>query len=256
MIIKLIYAMAPLISEIGTNQYGARVIQEFISYLRIEEIFQFFIQVITPYVKLLIIDLNGSYIIYKLMNIKSKSVKIIENIICLNIKDIAITRKGCNFLKKYFENSPDENLINIKKSILLNLKDIITDQYGNYIIQSIIEKPNSTFTNEYILEISKNVSLYSTNKFSSNAVEKCLENKNMKNIILEKILEKNVFEKILLDKFGNYVIQKALLTSDDKIRKIIFQKIKPLINRLKGEYFGQRLISKLNHQYPDINLDI
>ena len=255
MLLELIQSLIPVIDQIGTNQYGTRVIQELIDYLKSEKTFLSFVNIIIPHTKSLIIDLNGSHIIYKLIMTKNKSVKIIENIICMYVKDIAVTRKGCSFLKRYFEFADENDLIKIKQSILQNLKEIITDQYGNYVIQSILTKDGSPIVKDFIIEINKNLIFYSNNKFSSNALEKCFENESMKNIVLDTLLNKDIFEKIILDKFGNYVVQKAIAKADDNRRNYMLQLLIPLIPSLKNQYFGKRLLSKLILQYPNLNIN-
>ena len=255
MLLELIETLIPVVEQIGTNQYGTRVLQDLIDFLKTEKSFLSFVNIIIPYVKLLIIDLNGSHIIYKLILTKNKSVKIIENIICTQAKDIALTRKGCSFLKKYFDFANENDLIQIKQGILKNLPEIITDQYGNYVIQSILTKEGSPIVKDFINEINKNIIFYSNNKFSSNAVEKCFENESMKNIVLDQFLKKEVFEKIILDKFGNYVVQKAIAKADNNRRNYMFQLLIPLIPNLKSQYFGQRLLSKLISQYPNLNIN-
>ena len=255
MLLELIQSLVPVIDQIGTNQYGTRVIQDLIDFLKTEKVFLSFVNIIIPHAKSLIIDLNGSHIIYKLILTKNKGIKIIENIICLYVKEIAITRKGCSFLKRYFEFANENDLIKIKQSILQNLKEIITDQYGNYVIQSILTKEGSPIVKDFIIEINKNLIFYSNNKFSSNALEKCFENESMKNIVLDKLLNKDIFEKIILDKFGNYVVQKAIAKADDNRRNYMFQLLIPLIPNLKNQYFGKRLLSKLALQYPNLNIN-
>ena len=256
MLLELIQSLVPVIDQIGTNQYGTRVIQDLIDFLKTEKVFLSFVNIIIPHAKSLIIDLNGSHIIYKLILTKNKGIKIIENIICLYVKEIAITRKGCSFLKRYFEFANENDLIKIKQSILQNLKEIITDQYGNYVIQSILTKEGSPIVKDFIIEINKNLIFYSNNKFSSNALEKCFENESMKNIVLDKLLNKDIFEKIILDKFGNYVVQKAIAKADDNRRNYMFQLLIPLIPNLKNQYFGKRLLSKLALQYPNLNINL
>ena len=256
LILKLIQTLKPMMEQIGTNQYGTKVLQDLIDYLTTEKLFISFVNIILPYVKNLIIDLNGSHIIYKLIITKNKYVKIIENIICMQVKDIAITRKGCNFLKKYFEFANEKDLINIKKNILKYLNEIITDQYGNYVIQSILTKEGSPLEEDFINKISKNIVFYSNNKFSSNAVEKCFENAKMKNIVLNQFLNPEIFETIIMDEFGNYVIQKAIAKADNRRKKIMFQLLKPLVPNLKNKYFGQRLLSRLLLQCPDLKLNV
>lgn len=256
LILQLIQTLKTMMEQIGTNQYGTRVLQDLIDYLTTEKLFISFVNIILPYVKNLIIDLNGSHIIYKLIITKNKYVKIIENIICMQVKDIAITRKGCNFLKKYFEFANEKDLINIKKNILKYLNEIITDQYGNYVIQSILTKEGSPLEEDFINKISKNIVFYSNNKFSSNAVEKCFENSKMKNIVLNQFLNPEIFETIIMDEFGNYVIQKAIAKADNRRKKIMFQLLKPLVPNLKNKYFGQRLLSRLLLQCPDLKLNV
>lgn len=254
MMLKLIQTLLPVIDKIGTNQYGTRVLQDLIDYLNTDKTFLAFINIIVPHVKLLVIDLNGSHIIYKLILTKNRNVKIIENIICSQVKHIAVTRKGCSFLKKYLDFANENELVKIKQIILKNLKDIITDQYGNYIIQSILMKDNTGIVKDFLNEIIKNIVFYSNNKFSSNAVEKCFENEMIKNTILDQFLKKEYFEKIIMDKFGNYVVQKAFAKADNQRRNYMIKLLIPLVPNLKTQYFGQRLLSKMRMQYPDLNI--
>ena len=114
-------------------------------------------------------------------------------------------------------------------------------------------KPNSPIVKDFIYEISKNIVFYSNNKFSSNAVEKCFENEEMKNIVIDKFLQKDIFGKIVLDKFGNYVVQKALNKADITRKNYMLQLLIPLIPNLKTQYYGQRLLNKLCSQYPNLN---
>ena len=109
---------------------------------------------------------------------------------------------------------------------------------------------------DFINKISKNIVFYSNNKFSSNAVEKCFENAKMKNIVLNQFLNPEIFETIIMDEFGNYVIQKAIAKADNRRKKIMFQLLKPLVPNLKNKYFGQRLLSRLLLQCPDLNLNV
>ena len=249
-ILRLIKILSPVIEEICTNQYGTKVIQDLIDLIKTEKAYFSLLNILTPYIKQLIIDLNGMQIVYKLIT-KYKNVTIIENIICTNIKEIANSKKGSNFLIKYFEFAKEENLLNIKKNILLNLKDIITDQFGNYVIQKILLKKDSTIVNVFVEEIKNNIIFYSNNKYSSNAVEKCFDNDNIKNDVLKLFMIKDNFEKILLDKYGNYVAQKAIAKANNNEKKILIDLLKSFIPELKNKYFGEKLLNKMEYLYPN-----
>ena len=247
---KLIKVLSSSIEDISTNQYGTKVIQDLIDLIKNEKTFILLLNILTPYIKQLIIDLNGTQIVFKLIT-KYKNVKIIENIICTGIKDICVSKKGCNFLIKYFDFTPEESSINIKKHILLNLKDIITDQFGNYVIQNILLRKNSEIVKDFAEEIKNNIIFYSNNKFSSNAVETCFENDAIKNDVIKLFMVKDIFEKIIMDKFGNYVAQRAITSANENDRKILMGLLISLIPELKNKYFGEKLLSKMEFIYPN-----
>ena len=247
---KLIKNLSPVIEDISTNQYGTKVIQDLIGLIQTDKTFQLMLNIIDPYIKQLIIDLNGTQIIYKLIT-KSKNNTNIEKCICQNIKEICHSKKGSNFLIKYFDYAEEKNVLNIKKNILVNLKDIITDQFGNYVIQNILLNKNSEIVKNFVDEIKNNIIFFSNNKFASNAVEKCFQNENIKNDVLKLFMIKDNFDKIILDKFGNYVAQRAIAAADDKDRKILLDLLKLIMPELKNKYFGEKLLSKMQFLYPN-----
>ena len=256
MIYKLISLIHPSISKIGTNQYGTKVIQYLIEFLTNEKNLLFFIEKTLPHLVTLINDLNGIHIVQRLICIKSNYIELIYNKIFSNIQLIAVTRDGSNFIKRLLEFLDYNNLDLMINSINNNLAEIITNQHGNYIIQNIIMKDNLIHKYGVIENIIKNIVLFSNQKFSSNVVEKCFEVNEMKDKVIEEILKNNNFEQILLNEYGNYVIQKALLKSDQNKQYLMFKLLVPLIPKLQCLSFGQKLLSKLFIQYPKLSIYI
>ena len=145
------------------------------------------------------------------------------------------------------------------KKIYIHINELILDQYGNYVIQYILEnnKGNNDL-NEIYQALNGHIYEYSLHKFASNVIEKALnfgDEKQKKQIIDEIILldEKEIQNDIIItlvqDKFGNYVIQKILEYSDPVTRQKIVQKISKKENLIKNEGFSKHVISfiqKLN----------
>jgi len=256
MIYKFISLIHPSISKIGTNQYGTKVIQYLIDFLNSERNLIFFIEKILPHLVVLINDLNGIHIVQRLIFIKSSYIQIIYDKIFDNIQLIAVTRDGSNFIKKLLEFLDDNNMNSLIKAINDNLAIIITNQHGNYIIQNIIMKENLYLKFGIIETISKNIVTFSNQKFSSNVVEKCFEVFEMKDKVFDELIKSNNFEQILLNEYGNYVIQKALMKSDQNKQQIMFKLLVPLVNKLQCLPFGQKLLSKLFIQYPRLSIYI
>ena len=256
MIYKLISLIHPSLSKIGTNQYGTKVIQYLIDFLTNEKNLLFFIEKILPHIVSLINDLNGVHIVQKLISIKNNYIQLVYNKIFSNIQLIAITRDGSNFIKKLIEILDENNMTLLINAINDNLAIIITNQFGNYIIQNIIIKENLRLKFIIIETIIKNIVSFSNQKFSSNVVEKCFEIYEMKDKVIDELLKNNNFEQILLNEFGNYVIQKALFKSDQNRQNLMFKLLIPLINKLQCLPFGQKLLSKLFIQYPRLSIYI
>ena len=255
MINKLISLMNPYFGNIGTNQFGTKVMQYLIELLN-EKNLSFFIEKIIPHIITLINDLNGIHIVQKLISIKSESIQLIYNTIFKNIELIAVTRDGSNFIiKKLFDYLDEKNLIMLLNAINQKLNKIITDQFGNYIIQNIIERYNLELKYQLIENIIQNLVNFSNQKFSSNVVEKCFETK-MKDKLIDEILKGNNFELMILNEYGNYVIQKALNFADKIKQDIILKSFVPLVNKLQKKPFGQKLLQKLFIHYPKLSIYI
>ena len=223
-----------------------------------------FIKQIIPHMILLINDLNGTHIIYKLLLLKSKNIRLIEEHICNNIKNIYITREGSNLLKKYFEiiNKEGNNMKNYEKIIYFintinnSLSSIIIDQFGNYIIRHIVLNLNHSINNVILQNIIKNIIYYSNQKYSSNVVENCLDNNYIKDYILNELTKQYIFNNILLNEYGNYVIQKSLSLADENKRDIYFKFIAQVTRQLQALSFGPKLLSKLLMLYPKLSMYI
>ena len=253
MIYKFIKIIHPSISAVGTNQYGTKVLQTLISYLGNEKNLLFFIEKTLPHLVTLINDLNGVHIVQKLINLKSKHIQLIYDNIFQNIKLIAVTREGINFLKRLLVILDNNNLTSLINSINNNLDDIITNQYGNFIIQEIILNKNLSLKYPIMDTIIKNVVNFSNQKFSSNIIEKCIGIDETKEKVIDEILKNDNFEKMLLNEYGNYVIQKALDKSDLNRQQIMLNSVVPLIMKLQNLPFGPKLLSKLFISYPKLS---
>ena len=262
---KLIEFLFPMIARIGTNQYGSKILEQLIKSIKDDDILLFsFVQEIIPVIILLINDLNGTHIIYKLLLLKSKYIRLIEEHICNNIKSIYITREGSNLLKKYFDiiNKESNNMKNYDKLIYFinainnNLSLIITDQFGNYIIRHIILNLNHSINNVIIQNIIKNIVYYSNQKYSSNVVENCMDNNYIKEFILNELTKQYIFNNIFLNEYGNYVIQKALSLADEEKKDILFKYIIQVTRQLQALPFGSKLLSKLLMSYPKLSMYI
>ena len=153
----------------------------------------------------------------------------------------------------------------ILKKIYKDVKELSEDQYGNYIIQYILENQNGKNVDSIYEGLKGNIFDFSLHKYASNVVERALNfgnSKQRQNIINEIIEKDNKMKECLLtmvkDKFGNYVVQKLIEFSDSKTRKNIVDRIILSQHLRKKEGFSKHVINfieKLNAENKGIDLD-
>ena len=256
-------------SEIGLNQYGTRVIQKLLDIIKISgdeynvNNYKTMVDLITPKIIQFSNDLNGCHIIQNIFMSKTFPNKFLFEFFHDNIIKVSNDKNGCCFLQKCIDNLNGDNLNQILESIFFNIKKIIIDKYGNYVIQYIIKniiiindenrKEIKNFNwNEIFKFILDDFINYSTQKYSSNVVEKLFLINELKPKIFEKLKNPEITKNLIFEKYGNYVIQKGLNLAEDKDRDIILQIIAHFSNEFQKVEFGKKLINKLMTKYPKL----
>ena len=209
------------ILDIGSNNHGTRVLQNIINYLSTPELVSIFTNIIKPHIIPLLKEIHGLHIINKLLSIHPEVEKDIDKIILDNCPILAMHKHGCFFLQKILE-GPDRPL---KFELIKNLLDIclglIIDQFGNYVVQSILQLNISKYSSAIALLISENAPSYSKHRYSCNVIEKCFDfcGKKERNILIKKLSTPEAITDLILDEHGNYVIQKVIYYADPKKKK-------------------------------------
>ena len=250
--------------NIGLNQYGTRVIQKIMDYIRSpspheEDIknYEFFVFLLTPNVIHFSNDLNGCHIIQKTLSTKNFDNKFCYDIFRDNIIQIANDKNGCCFLQKCLDKLNEKQLDNILNSIFSKVKEIVVDQYGNYIIQYILKMIKEQNNNNYKLEnifkfIIDDLVTYSNQKYSSNVIEKLFSIGELRILLINKLKEPKIMKSLLFAHFGNYVVQKALTYSNKDEKIILLNIIATMTEDLKKLEFGYKLYSKLISKDPSL----
>jgi Pumilio-family RNA binding repeat len=87
----------------------------------------------------------------------------------------------------------------------------------------------------------------STQKFSSNVIEKCLRvaEPQSKAAIIDELTSKVNLENMLRDQFGNYCVQTALDYAEPDVKAKLVENIRPLLPSLRATPHGRRIQSKI-----------
>jgi pumilio RNA-binding family len=126
----------------------------------------------------------------------------------------------------------EEEKQKLNKEINKIIIDLCQDQYGNYVIQHILEIKKGEKCEEIFKALEGKIYEMSIHKFASNVIERCLHfgSKEEKDHLIDEIILKgdkvhNSLISLVKDKFGNYVVQKMIEYSDKDKRDQIINKI-------------------------------
>ena len=242
-------------SEICRNIHGTRVIQTIIDNLTTPKVFNYFYQIFKPQIINLLKEYTGSFVVSKFISNFPNYKNEISNIIADGSHILSTYRNGCKIIQKYL-NSNDVYLVpKITNKLLDQSLLLIIDKFGNYVLQTLIKTSNKDCSNKLSEKIIENISYYGNHKYSLNVVLKCFEycdGDYLSNLIRTVQRKENLIS-LILNEYGNYVVQKVLILSNQKEKKKMLKIIKENFYRLKACKHGQSLINRLIFEYPSIN---
>lgn len=88
----------------------------------------------------------------------------------------------------------------------------------------------------------------STQKFSSNVVEKCLKMSGLdetRERIIREVMLSPLLPRLLQDAYGNYVVQSALTVTSGALHQSLVDCIRPYLPTLRGTPHGKRILQKV-----------
>ncbi|GMY38616.1 putative pumilio homolog 8, chloroplastic isoform X1 [Fagus crenata] len=178
------------------------------------------------------------------------SLQHILNEIAENCLDIAINRSGCCLLQECIAYADKEARDQILVEIAANALLLSEHPFGNYVVQYILGLDIIEVTANILAQFEGNILDLSMNKFSSHVVEKCLKELRAEystRIIVELISNPELFQNVVQDYFGNYVIQSALAVSQGAIRQALVRLIHIHCPNFKSHLHGAWVTRRNKH---------
>jgi hypothetical protein len=186
----------------------------------------------------MIYDKNATYVIQKMvLKFPDFYRKELNELILQNFPKLCLDVNGICLIKNFIRtNSIESEMEKMKMIITNNFLLLAQSPYGNYAIQFLMEKLPKNELNEIFDILNDNIFKLSVQQYSSNVVEKSFEKMNdfHKLKIFDKLFFLGKFIFILKNKFGKFVIRKAVnYMSNELKKKVEFE----LINNInKGIY--------------------
>ncbi|EED95072.1 predicted protein, partial [Thalassiosira pseudonana CCMP1335] len=223
--------------SLSLQMYGCRVIQKALESLDYEVLCEL-LKEFKQSVLMCIQDQNGNHVMQKcieVMSIKAKEAEFIVDDVLANVETLCCHPYGCRVLQRMLEHCVEFQKTATLDEIQLVHKTLLDDQYGNYVIQHVLQYGRDSDRDSLLKIIVENDLLkLSRQKFASNVVEKLLKygNARQRNAIVREMLQvvnesgtsqEGVGSTVLLlmvrDAYANYVVQTAIDVVPEGVEK-------------------------------------
>jgi Pumilio-family RNA binding repeat len=244
---EIFSAMEKIVIPLSLHMYGCRVVQKA---LECEDINLGIVSHLKGHVVELVCDQNGNHVIQKCVEYIDADFVIKE--FELDAVNLSRHRYGCRVIQRIFENS--SNCEDAVRKIIEKTPLLVEDQYGNYVIQHILEHGVESDKRKIMKKLTGKMGEYSIHKFASNVVEKCVlfgsgcERRQMLEAILESDSGVPRAVSMACDKFGNYVIQRMLDVLPETEKGRLVKLLRSSLAELKKSTYSKCIVARLGSQ--------
>jgi len=267
--------------SLSLQMYGCRVIQKALESLDYDDLCEL-LQEFKHHVISCIQDQNGNHVMQKCVEVisirakeaehqsrqagvaltMSKSIQFIVNDVLANVESLCCHPYGCRVLQRMLEHCVEFQKEATLNEIQLCHKTLMDDQYGNYVIQHVLQYGRDSDRDSLLnIIIENNLLKLSRQKFASNVVEKLLKygNSHQRNTIVREMLKvvhndalnqegtgSTVLLLMVRDAYANYVVQTAIdVVPEGTERRMLVNELKANEAHLRNYTFAKHIVAKL-----------
>ena len=256
-IIELIITLVkPQMTQIALDSHGTRAIQKLIEFvINFPRHIPNIIDAFKGNEILLIKDTNGNHVIQRCLNsLGYPHNDFIYEVVCRNVFDLATHRHGCCVLQRCIDAAIPIQRNNLVDKIIECAVDLVQDAFGNYVVQYVIDLNTPDANSRLALLFIKSMHILATQKFSSNVIEKCLQQNSsqIQQMMIQEISQPGNIIRMINDQYANYVVQRALSLAEPPLLSKMLKEIKNKNDELKKTQFGKRIYAKLSKKYTEL----
>jgi len=255
----LVMNLAPSIAVVSCHKQGSFSIQAMMDSLRSGPEIETLVEALSKHVMQIILNCSGHYVILRFLSkFGWPYTRFVHRALVGHCYDFSTDHYGLRVMKAAVDAGPHSQLTNVFNCIVKHTNTLVENQYGNYIIQHLLDVCPLPITNTIKEKLSGKFVRYSKQKFSSNVVEKVIRHSNKetekrlnhkgakkgegssegketdwREIIVRELCEKA--DDLISDKYGNYCLQTALqsATNDPELLGELTRAITPHLDSLR-----------------------
>jgi Pumilio-family RNA binding repeat len=225
---------------------------------------------LAPAAARLCIDSHGNHVIQRIiLKLGSKHSEFVFDAVATSVGDVARHRHGCCVIQRCLDSPPSEARAHLVRRIVEKALELMQDAYGNYVVQYVLDVCSDDDVHAVCEAVVGRVSLLAIQKFSSNVMEKCLERctERVKEMYMNELSDQERIRELMMDPFGNYVVQRALSVATHAQAIRLVEAMRPHLlatqtggptghrnGGVRNTAGGRRIIAKICRRFPNFTL--
>ncbi|XP_034555345.1 pumilio homolog 2 isoform X5 [Notolabrus celidotus] len=267
---------------LALQMYGCRVIQKALESISSDQqVISDIVRELDGHVLKCVKDQNGNHVVQKCIEcVQPQALQFIIDAFQGQVFVLSTHPYGCRVIQRILEHCTQEQTLPIleelhqhseqlgqkyqgvslemtpKTCYTVSRDALFKDQYGNYVIQHVLEHGRPEDKSKIVAEVRGKVLVLSQHKFASNVVEKCVIHSSraerallIDEVCCQKDGPHSALYTMMKDQYANYVVQRMIDMAEPAQRKIIMHKIRPHIATLRKYTYGKHILAKLEKYY-------
>lgn len=211
----------------------------------------------------LCIDSHGNHAIQRiLLKLPYQYTQFIFDAVAASVEDVARHRHGCCVIQRCLDSRHSAARTHLVSRIVEKSLELMQDAYGNYVVQYVLDVCGDDEVHAICESVIGRVCLLAIQKFSSNVMEKCLERctDRVREEYLNELNDSERIRELMMDPFGNYVVQRALSVSTHAQAIRLVETMKPHLSNqggggIRNTAGGRRILGKICRRFPNFVLE-
>ncbi|XP_057208262.1 pumilio homolog 2 isoform X2 [Triplophysa rosa] len=272
---------------LALQMYGCRVIQKALESISSDQQSDI-VRELDGHVLKCVKDQNGNHVVQKCIEcVQPQALQFIIDAFQGQVFVLSTHPYGCRVIQRILEHCTQEQTLPILEELhqhseqlgqkyqgvslemtpktyyTVSSDALFKDQYGNYVIQHVLEHGRPEDKSKIVAEVRGKVLALSQHKFASNVVEKCVIHSSraerallIDEVCCQKDGPHSALYTMMKDQYANYVVQRMIDMAEPAQRKIIMHKIRPHIATLRKYTYGKHILAKLEKYYMKSGSDL
>lgn len=261
----LVTTVGPRLVNAALNLHGTRSVQKVVEMSALDNsadtnsrsekgsVAEIVTSALAPSAARLCIDSHGNHVIQRILQkLPHNHSKFVFDAVAQSVGDVARHRHGCCVIQRCLDSPPSPARSNLVKRIVEKSLDLMQDAYGNYVVQYVLDVCGDDEAGAVCESVVGKIGLLAIQKFSSNVMEKCLERSSdrVRELHLQELSSPDKIRELMIDPFGNYVVQKALSVANHSQAVRLVEAMRPHLPGMRNTAGGRRIVAKISRRFP------